>query len=294
MLADPKFADASLFTINRQPYSFRWLSQNLHLLPPELPLGTHELIGLQDVISELLMVMQLLDLVASLPDGQHWLSMAEQTRLEAADAVVLRKIISRLMDRAMPPEGTLFELWGNDSTLYYRPTEIDLEELIVEDSAVAAMLTSQIQTGASLSALAARHTGRLWARPLKGRLGWMPVDLYRRWAPALADSLASAIAGTVIGPVKIDGQTLFVRVWDVRHPGWLETGQLFTNLKMRWNDEGRAPMLAAWIARRIQDYYPITVNANLLEMLSWPEEDLAPLTNRGLDYGGYPGGAEIP
>ena len=293
-IANPKFADATLFTIDRQPYTFRWLSQNLHLLPPESPFDARELIGLQDVISELLMVMHLLDLVASLPDGQHWLSTAEQTRKEAVDAIVLRKMVRQLMDRAMPSEGTLFELWGNDSSLYYRRTEVDLEELIVADSAAAAVLASQIQAGASLSVLAAKHTGRLWARPLKGRLGWMPADLYRPWSPALADSLASAIAGTVIGPVQIDGHTLFVRVWGLRHPGWLEPGQLFTNLKLRWNEEGKAPLLEAWIARRIRDYYPITVNINLLEILSWPAEDLPPLTHRELEVPGYTDNVDIP
>ena len=194
----------------------------------------------------------------------------------------------------MPSEGTLFELWGNDSSQYYRRTEVDLQELIVADSATLAMIAGELNGGASLSVLAARHTTRLWARPLKGRLGWMPADLYRRWSPALADSLASAIVGTVIGPIEIDGHYLYVRVWGVRIPQWLEPGQLFTRLKKRWFVEGQAPVMAAWIAQRARDLYPMTVNATMLEMLSWPEEYLPPLARDELGGAGFTGSADVP
>lgn len=271
--ADPSLPDIVLATVNKRPYTLSWFVEHLDHLPPDPDLNFSETAPFQDVINELLMIEHMLNLVVSLPDGEHWMAVAERARVAALDEAVYTRAVTHLMEVSQPADSVLAALWGSDSTRYYRRPGADIQELAVAGKSLADKIDSLLINGKSLTRLAERYTIRDWARKSRGRLGWVPANLYGVYA----DSISRAYPGTLMGPVEVENIYIFLKIWESRPGAWISGEELFERLRIRWREEAREAVLGAWTREAMKATYPVSVNLSVLEGLSWPEENLPPL-----------------
>ena len=276
---DPKLIRRSLFSINGTPVTLRWVIDRLALLPPDFDLAPVQLPAAQDLLMELLMMDRLMLLVESLPEGEYWLMAAEAAATDAIDRAVQGRITDRIISQGLPSDDALLQLWSADSARYYQPAMIDMEEIVVADSHLASDLQWRLLQGGGLALLAAEHTIREWARQLKGRLGWIPADLYGPWA----DSLLSTQPGTVVGPERVGDLYFIARIWDSRPAQWLEQAELLPRLRERWHQTYRDSTLDSWLAAEGLRFNPTIIDTVQLMQLNWPDEGLAPLASNDPD-----------
>ena len=86
--------------------------------------------------------------------------------------------------------------------------EINIREIILDDSASVKKIESKLQSGDDFGELAEKYSLRKWTAKNKGEMGLSPISKFGE----LKDTLWNSPLGKVIGPIKIEKYFGFFKV----------------------------------------------------------------------------------
>ena len=257
----------ALLTINDEPYTLEWVVARLDLLPLDYRAGVTSLDDLRNLTLRLLKWDRLMVLVSSLPGGEIALERADSLRLAAIRQAVIDSLRVRLFRQTVVPGDSLMQLAVRHRGRYALPALLALEEIVVRDSSLAAALRDSLLSGeAPFTALARRHTLRLWARETGGDLGWMRLEVYGKLADSLA-AVAITRPGRLVGPLRVDGHYLLARPTAFREETLPPLEVLRPRLRRDWLAAHEARLTAAWLDGLKANAYPTHIDTALLARL---------------------------
>ncbi len=180
-------------------------------------------------------------------------------------------IQAQILRRAVPPEDSLRYFLAERRKLYNTQALVNLEEIVVRDSALAADLMNTLLTNgaADFGALARRHTERKWARKTGGRLGWVPLKIYGPSAAALVEA-AGRNPVRLVGPLKVDGYYVLARPSGYRPAREPSFDAIKPRLRRDWIAANRQRLVREWV-RQQAALYPVDIDTNLVTRLRLDE-----------------------
>ena len=275
-----ELADEVLFTLYDEPYTLDWLLARLDLLLPEERTGIASVKALRELIRRLLMWDRIMELAASLPQADSLMRAADSQQQAVVHRAVQDSVQARILGQAVPPEDSLRRFLARQQGRYATPALVNLEEIVVRDSTLAAALRDSLLGGyLDFSTLARRHTEREWARKTGGRLGWVPLRIYGPAAATLVEA-AGRNPERLVGPLKVDGYYVLVQ------PSGYQPARVapFSTLRPRLRRDWRAANRQQLIRERMQQLqattYPVTVDTSLVARLRLDEMGRVTFTAR--------------
>lgn len=264
-------ADEVLFTLYDEPYTLDWLLARLDLLLPEERTGIASVKALRELIRRLFMWDQIMELAASLPQADSVMRAADSRQQAVVHRAVQDSVQARILGQVVPPEDSLRRFLARQQGRYATPALVNLEEIVVRDSTLAAALRDSLLGGyLDFSTLARRHTERKWARKTGGRLGWVPLRIYGPAAATLVEA-ARHNPERLVGPLKVDGYYVLAQ------PSGYQPARVtpFSTLQPRLRRDWRAANRQRLIRERMQQLqvttYPVTVDTSLVARLRLDE-----------------------
>jgi parvulin-like peptidyl-prolyl isomerase len=92
------------------------------------------------------------------------------------------------------------KFYNQNSHLFYKEDEINVQEIIVEDERLADSLFNLLTKGKDFSGLARKFSTREWSAKNGGEMGYAPVSQYGM----MKDRLQKMNVGEIIGPLNIE------------------------------------------------------------------------------------------
>ncbi|MBA7612677.1 MAG: hypothetical protein GH143_02950 [Calditrichaeota bacterium] len=266
-----ELADEVLFTLYDEPYSLDWLLARLYLLPPDERTDVTSVKALRELVQRLLMWDQLMELAASLPQADSLMATADGLREVVIHRAIRDSIQAQILRRAVPPEDSLRHFLAGRRKLYNTQALVNLEEIVVRDSALAAALRDTLLTddATDFGALAQRHTERKWARMTGGRLGWVPLKIYGPAAAALVEA-AGRNPERLVGPLKVDGYYVLARPSGYRPARVPSFDAIQPRLRRDWIAANRQRLIREWVQQQTA-FYPVDIDTNLVTRLRLDE-----------------------
>ena len=258
----------TLFILEGRPHTVEWLLSALELLPPDSGTGVFGIVDLRALINELLMWERMMVQVESLPGAEAFLSEAARIYQTASQQALWDTIQARILGVADVPDDSLRQLLAVDFERYASPPMVELSEIVVADSGLAADIADSLSHGGTgaFDSLARRYTLREWARPAGGKLGWVPLSLYGGAAPTLIQAL-EAPADTIVGPLWVDGYYVLAQPSGHRQPTLPPWPMLRPLLRQRWLEANGPRLLRERWAHLYAATYPIAIDTALVALL---------------------------
>ncbi len=266
-----ELADEVLFTLYDEPYSLDWLLARLYLLLPEERTDVTSAKALRELVRRLLMWDQLMELAASLSRPDSLIAAADSLRQAVIYRGIRDSIQAQILRRAVPPEDSLRYFLAGRRKLYNTQALVNLEEIVVRDSALAADLMNTLLTNgaADFGALAQRHTERKWARRTGGRLGWVPLKIYGPADAALVEA-AGHNPERLVGPLKVDGYYVLARPSGYRPERVPSFDAIQPRLHRDWIAANRQRLIREWV-RQQAACCPVEIDTSLIARLRLDE-----------------------
>ena len=275
-----ELADEVLFTLYDEPYTLDWLLARLDLLLPEERTGIASVKALRELIRRLLMWDQLMELAASLPQADSLMRAADSQQQAVVHRAVQDSVQARILGQAVPPEDSLRRFLARQQGRYATPALVNLEEIVVRDSTLAAALRdSLLGEYLDFSTLARRHTEREWARKTGGRLGWVPLRIYGPAAATLVEA-AGRNPERLVGPLKVDGYYVLAQPSGYQPARVAPFSTLQPRLRRDWRAANRQRLIREWMQQLQATTYPVTVDTSLVARLRLDEMGRVTFTAR--------------
>ncbi len=275
-----ELADEVLFTLYDEPYTLDWLLARLDLLLPEERAGIASVKALRELIRRLLIWDQIMELAASLPQADSLIMAADSRQQAVVHRAVQDSVQARILGQAVPPEDSLRRSLARQQGRYATPALVNLEEIVVRDSTLAAALRDSLVGGyLDFSALARRHTEREWARKTGGRLGWVPLRIYGPAAGALIEA-AGRSPERLVGPLKVDGYYVLAQPSGYQPARVAPFSTLQPRLRRDWRAANRQRLIREWMQQLQATTYPVTVDTSLVARLRLDEMGRVTFTAR--------------
>jgi len=267
-----ELADEVLFTLYDELYNLDWLLSRLDLLLPEEKAGITDAKTLRELSLRLLMWDQLMELAASLPQADSLLAAADSLRQVVIYQAIRDSVHAQILRRAVPLEDSLRRFFSRQQGRHTTPALVNLQEIAVRDSALAAALRDTLLTNGTpdFGALAQRHTERKWARRTGGRLGWVPLKIYGPAAAALVEA-AGRNPEKLVGPLKVDGYYVLARPGGYRPARVASFDVIQPRLRRDWIAVNRQRLIQEWVQQRQAALYPVDIDTNLVTRLRLDE-----------------------
>ncbi len=269
----PELLATELFVLYDEPYTLDWLLSRLELLPPDGRGGIIDNRAFRAVLVQVLKWDRMMDLAAALPAADSLMQAAEESRHATLQKAVIDSVLARLARAFVPPFDSLQAHLTANTHQYLQPVLVEIEEIVVGDSAQAAMVKELYLGGTPFGELAREYTLREWAREHAGRLGWVPVGMY---GPA-ADSIANSAPGDLVGPVPVEGYYVLAKVRGLKAAGLPETEALKPRLRQGWMRAHSGQLRRAWVRGLQETSYPVDIDTSLL-LPPVPARALIPMT----------------
>lgn len=257
---DPELLITELFVLYDESYTLDWLLTRLELLPPDGRNGTIDNRAFRALLVQVLRWDRMMDLAAALPSADSLMQAAEESRQATLRGAVMDSVLSRLARAFVPPADSLQAHLAAHPHQYLKPALVDIDEIVVDDSAQAAMVMELYLAGTPFQELAREYTLREWAREKGGRLEWVPVSIY---GPA-ADSIANSSPGELVGPVPVDGYYVLAKIRGRKPAGLPETEALTPRLRHDWMQAHSGQLRRAWVHDLQETSYPVYIDTSLL------------------------------
>lgn len=284
-----ELADEVLFILLDEPYSLDWVLSRLDLLLPEERAGVTSVKTLQNLVRRLFVWDHLLGLAASLPRADSLLAAANSRQAAVIHRAVKDSLHARLLRQVTPPEDSLRRFLADHREWYTAPALVNLEEIVVRDSALAvALRDSLLGRNQDFSALARRHSEREWARITGGRLGWVPTRIYEQAAALLVEATGRNSI-KLVGPLKVGDYYILARPGGYRPAGMPPLETLQPRLRRDWIAANRQRLIREGMLKLQATTYPTFIDTNLIGRLQLDERGLLALpalpdsTGRGLN-----------
>ena len=260
-----------LFTLDKAPYTVNWVLSRLDLLLPEERSGVTSLKTLEGLVRQLIMWDQLVELAASLPRADSLMAAADEQQQLVVRRAVEDSVHARILRQVAAPDDSLRQFLAAQQSRYTTPALVNLEEIVVRDSTLAAVLRDSLLGGdADFGPLARRHTEREWARRNGGRLGWVPLRIYGSAAAALSEA-AVTNPGRLVGPLKVNGHYVLARPSDYRAEAVPPFDTLRPRLHHDWIAAHRRRLIREWLRQLQGTTYPTAIDTSLVARLHLDE-----------------------
>ncbi len=280
-LPGPELLATDLFVLYDESYTLDWLLTRLELLPPDGRAGIIDNRAFRALLVQMLIWDRMMDLAAALPAADSLMAAAKANRQATLQRAVIDTVLWRLARAYLPPTDSLQAHLTANPHQYLKPALVEIEEIVVGDSARAAMVKESYLRGTPFGELAREYTLREWAREHAGRLGWVPVSIY---GPA-ADSIANSAPGDLVGPVPVDGYYVLAKIKDRKAAGLPEPEALRPRLRQGWMRAHSGQLRRAWVQGLQETAYPVYIDTSLL-LPPVPVGDSIPLSTAGPDSSG--------
>jgi len=116
-----------------------------------------------------------------------------------------RKEILKTVDVS---DSELYSFYNKNISYFKEENEMNVQEIVVQDSSMLGTLTNRLDAGEDFGKLAEDFSLRKWSSKNKGILGLSPVSKFGE----LKDTLWNSPLGKIIGPLKFDKYTGFFKV----------------------------------------------------------------------------------
>ena len=274
-----ELADEVLFTLYDEPYSLDWLLARMGLLLPEEKTGVTSVKALRELTRRLLMWDHFMELAASMSQVDSLMAAADSLRQVVIHQTIRDSIQAQILRQAAPPENSLRRFFARQQGRYATPALVNLEEIVVRDSALAAALRDTLLIGdaADFGALAQRHTERRWAGNTGGRLGWVSAKIYGPAATALVEA-AGRNPVMLVGPLKVDGYYVLARPSGYRPARVPSFYTLQPRIRRDWIAVNRQRLISEWMQQLQATVYPVDIDTNLVTGLRLDEMGKATFT----------------
>jgi len=256
----PKLLSAVPFKIEGRSYNLEWILTRLELLPPDRRHGIIKTPTFREMVRELLLMDRLVAMVLPLPPADAILAAADNLRNMVIQTAIEDSIRTMILSEAVPSDDDLRLYLAAHPQRYALPALVKVDELVLREGPLAAVLKDSLDGGADFQALARQYSERPWGKVTGGRLGWVRLDFYG----AQGDSLTLAPRNEWLGPFTIDGHSVLLRVHEVRPYGRPSFESLQSRLRHDWIADHKDQLIDAWVNRMRRTTYPTTIDTALL------------------------------
>lgn len=269
--ATTELADEVLFTLYDEPFTLGWLLARLHLLLPEEKTSVTSAEALRKLVRSLFTWDQLMELAASLTQADSVIAAADSLREVVIYQAIRDSVQVQVLRGAVPPENSLRRLFAGQQLRYTTPALVNLQEIVVRDSTLAAALRDTLLADGStdFGALAQRHTERKWAQKTGGRLGWVPLKIYGSAAAALVEA-AGRNPERLVGPLKVDGYYVLAQSSGYRPANVPSFYDVQPRLRRDWIAANRQRLIGEWEQQQAA-LSPVDIDTNLVTRLRLDE-----------------------
>lgn len=160
----------------------------------------------EEAVLGLLMKKKLLKIAKE--KGYDTSSYVASTYKKLANDIYLNYKRNEILSRVNIPDSELYKYYNDNISYYSTEREMDVQEIVFSDPALAAKLKKELSSGADFGALAEKYSIRKWSAKNKGEMGLSPISSFGEFK----DTLWNTTIGQIIGPLKFDKYFGFFKV----------------------------------------------------------------------------------
>jgi len=127
---------------------------------------------------------------------------------QLANNIFLNYKRNEILNTIYVPDSVLYSYYDKNIAFFRNENEMNVEEIILQDSSSVKLIHDKLSTGENFGKLAEQYSKRKWSAKNKGEMGLSPVSKFGE----LKDTLWNSPLGKVIGPLKFGKYTGFFRV----------------------------------------------------------------------------------
>ncbi len=140
--------------------------------------------------------------------GYDTVSYVKDTFNKLANNIFLNYKRNEVISKIDVPDSELIKYYNDNISYFKNEDEMNLQEIILDDSLSVKNIEAKIESGDDFGELAQKYSLRKWTAKNKGELGLSPVSKFGE----LKDTLWNTPLGKVIGPIKIENYFGFFKV----------------------------------------------------------------------------------
>jgi len=115
---------------------------------------------------------------------------------------------NEILDEVEVSDSELYSYYNKNIGCYTSEPEMNVQEIVLQDSSIIALVGKRLKTGGNFASLAKKYSLRKWSAKNGGVMGLAPVSKYGE----LKDTLWNHPIGKILGPISFDKYFGFFRV----------------------------------------------------------------------------------
>lgn len=176
--------------------------------------------------------------------------------------IFLRFKRKEISDKAEFAGSDIKKFYNDNSVYFMKSPELNVQEIIVSNKALADSLINEISKGSDFGILAEKYSIRSWSAKNKGIMDWAELDKFG----ILKDTLWNSPTGKIVGPIKIQDRFGIFRVLEKKESSVKEFEFVRTDALRLLKKEKSKEILLSYIDK-LKKNINIEINEKLLSSI---------------------------